>query len=94
MDKLKQFLSPMTSAEREAFAARCNTTLAFLRNVMYGQRLAGSKLCVAIERESRHVVTRQDLRPNDWRDIWPELNASELTQLMRSDDIEATQSEA
>lgn len=29
--------------------------------------------CVAIERATNGAVTRQDLRPDDWQDIWPEL---------------------
>lgn len=29
--------------------------------------------CVAIERATGGAVTRKDLRPNDWQDIWPEL---------------------
>lgn len=29
--------------------------------------------CVAIERATNGQVTRKDLRPNDWMDIWPEL---------------------
>lgn len=29
--------------------------------------------CVAIERATSGAVTRQDLRPNDWESIWPEL---------------------
>lgn len=60
-------------AERKAFAARCGTTYAHLRNVMYGQRVPSEKLCVAIERESKRMITRQILRPDDWHDIWPEL---------------------
>lgn len=74
MDKLKNFLRSMPAEEREAFAARCGTTWAFLRNVMYGQRTPNEKLCVAIERESRRKVTRLDLRPDDWHLIWPELS--------------------
>jgi DNA-binding transcriptional regulator YdaS (Cro superfamily) len=31
--------------------------------------------CVAIERATNGAVTRQDLRPDDWQDIWPELIA-------------------
>lgn len=75
MNKLKSFLSPMPMQGREEFAARCGTTYPFLRNVMYGLRLAGEKLCVRIERESGGQVGRKDLRPDDWREIWPELNA-------------------
>ncbi|WP_175786368.1 transcriptional regulator [Burkholderia cenocepacia] len=73
MEKLKSFLAVATKAEREDFASRCGTTPAFLRNVIYGTRRPGEKLCVAIERESGCVVTRRDLRPDDWQDIWPEL---------------------
>lgn len=29
--------------------------------------------CVAIERATGGAVTRRDLRPDDWRLIWPEL---------------------
>lgn len=75
MDKLKTYLKTMSVEQREAFAARCGTTWPFLRNVSYGQRQAGEKLCVAIERESAGAVTRIDLRPADYWEIWPELPA-------------------
>jgi DNA-binding transcriptional regulator YdaS (Cro superfamily) len=29
--------------------------------------------CLAIERATNGKVTRRQLRPKDWRDIWPEL---------------------
>jgi DNA-binding transcriptional regulator YdaS (Cro superfamily) len=32
--------------------------------------------CVAIERVTKKAVTRQELRPDDWHLIWPELVAS------------------
>ncbi len=73
MGKLKSFLKTIPSSDRDAFAERCGTTWAFLRNVMYGQRIPGEKLCVALERESAGSVTRRDLRPDDWHEIWPEL---------------------
>ena len=72
MDKLKHFLKSKPVSEREKFATRCGTTWPFLRNVMYGQRVPGEKLCVAIEREASGEVTRRDLR-EDWWEIWPEL---------------------
>ncbi|WP_405126746.1 transcriptional regulator [Ralstonia pseudosolanacearum] len=79
MDKLKNFLGAMPADKRQAFAARCGTTWAYLRNVMYGQRVPNEKLCVALERESRQVITRRDLRPDDWHAIWPELAATDLS---------------
>ena len=29
--------------------------------------------CVAVERATNGRVTRKDLRPDDWQEIWPEL---------------------
>lgn len=34
--------------------------------------------CVAIERATNGAVTRRDLRPDDWHEIWPELAATEV----------------
>lgn len=72
MDKLKTFLKSMPMAARHEFAERCGTSYAHMRNVAYESRVAGEKLCVAIERESEGEVTRADLR-DDWAEIWPEL---------------------
>lgn len=38
-----------------------------------GTRPVPIERCVAIERATDGAVTRRDLRPNDWQDIWPEL---------------------
>ena len=73
MQKLNTYLKTMPLPERIAFAERCGTTYPHLRNVSYGLRVASEKLCVAIHRESQGAVTRQDLRPHDWLEIWPEL---------------------
>lgn len=36
--------------------------------------------CVSIERATGGQVTRQDLRPNDWADVWPELAAQQAVE--------------
>lgn len=38
-----------------------------------GKRRLPVEACPAIERATSGSVTRQDLRPGDWMDIWPEL---------------------
>lgn len=43
----------------------------------YANRRPGPEYCVAIERETGGKVTRKDLRPDDWRAIWPELAAND-----------------
>ena len=60
-------------ADRADFAARVESTSGHLNNVAYGYRPAAPDLSVRIERESGAEVTRRDLRPDDWGDIWPEL---------------------
>lgn len=47
-----------------------------IRNVAYwtsGKRPFPPKHCVAIERLSRGQITRQELRPDDFADYWPDL---------------------
>lgn len=40
---------------------------------MTGKRPVPIERCVAIEQATKGAITRQDLRPNDWAAIWPEL---------------------
>ena len=42
----------------------------------YGDREPDPANCVAIERATKGMVTRIDLRPDDWYRIWPELAAA------------------
>ena len=39
----------------------------------YAKRKPGPAYCIAIERATGGAVTRKDLRPDDYGDIWPEL---------------------
>lgn len=52
--------------------------------VISNWRARGTKIdaahCVAIERATGGAVTRCDLRPDDWQDIWPELAVAEPAQ--------------
>lgn len=40
----------------------------------YADRKPSPEYCVAIEKATEGVVTRRDLRPDDWAAIWPELD--------------------
>ncbi len=61
----------MGSAARLAREIKAQTSdLAKWRS---GQRPVPAHQCVAIEKATDGAVTRKDLRPNDWADIWPEL---------------------
>lgn len=39
-----------------------------------GSRPVPIERCVPIEKHTKGAVTRQDLRPDDWQAIWPELS--------------------
>jgi len=42
-----------------------------------GLRPVPIERCAAIERATEGAITRRDLRPDDWADIWPELAQQE-----------------
>ena len=77
--KLKDYLKGLPAEDaREDFARRCGTALGHLRNVMYGYKPCAADLAVAVWQQSDGVVTRQELRPDDWQKFWPELVAAEV----------------
>lgn len=64
---LRAYLFAIPADEREAFAVRCGTTYAHLRNVAYGQKPCGASLAINVDRESCGAVRCEDLRPDvDW----------------------------
>lgn len=69
---LKTFIFSLPIEEREAFAKKCGTSRWHLQNAAYGKPI-NAKLAVAIERESKRQVTRQEMFPDSFKSIWPEL---------------------
>lgn len=64
--------------------AETQTTAGYLRRIAYGQKTASAEMASGIERATSGLVTRKDLRPNDWHLVWPELveAAPTLEQMM------------
>lgn len=56
--------------------AKTGTTRGYLRLIAYGHKTASPEIAAGVERATGAVVTRQDLRPHDWQQIWPELSAA------------------
>jgi hypothetical protein len=50
--QLLDFLKGLTKPDREAFAAKCGTSVDYLFQIAYGERTPKVGLVVAIERES------------------------------------------
>ena len=54
-------------------ANKCGIAEQYLYQIFTGRKKPSAELCVSIERATDGEVTRRDLRPNDWKNIWPEL---------------------
>jgi DNA-binding transcriptional regulator YdaS (Cro superfamily) len=72
---LKSFMAGLDTAQRKELADACDTSTGHLQNVMYGYRTCAPELAVRLERITVGAITRKDMRPDDWQDIWPELAA-------------------
>lgn len=70
---IKDYLDKLSPSERAEFAARANTSSAYLSQLAHGHRKAGLKLIHAIELASHGEVSGPDLRP----DIFGERQADE-----------------
>ena len=58
---------------QSALANICGVSPQAVSQWMRGLRPVPIERCVLIERATSRIVSRRDLRPDDWADIWPEL---------------------
>lgn len=56
-----------------ALARAIGVTAPAINQWLSGARPIPIERCVAIERATGGEVSRKELRPNDWENIWPEL---------------------
>jgi len=56
-----------------ALAEKLGIPLSYLSQMASGNRSVTPERASAIERATEGQVTRRDLRPDDWHEIWPEL---------------------
>lgn len=62
-----------------ALAKSINVPQSFISKLVDGSKGVPIERCVPIERATDGAVTRRDLRPDDWADIWPELAQTPAT---------------
>lgn len=72
VEPLLKWLRETPKAEAKARCTAGGTSIGYLRQIAYGYKLAGLK-GADIERITGGAVTRQNLRPDDYARIWPEL---------------------
>jgi len=59
--------------DRDELRIKLNVSSGMIGQWLSGHRKVTPKKCVAIEKLSGGKVTRKDLRPDDFEEIWPEL---------------------
>lgn len=70
--QLLEWLKTASDAE----ITRTGTSRAYLRLIAYGHKTASAEIAARTESVTGGKVTRQALRPEDWRQIWPELSVA------------------
>jgi DNA-binding transcriptional regulator YdaS (Cro superfamily) len=64
MENLLAYLNSLSPEMQEFFAGRCGTSVAYIRKAVSAKQKFGESLCILFERESRGVVTCEQLRPD------------------------------
>ena len=79
MNKLRQYINSLSVDKQHEFASSCGTSISYIRKIISsdGKLFFGPAICRRIEEKTDCLVTRKDLRPNDWHEIWPELATQE-----------------
>lgn len=66
-EALRTFLNSLEVEEQEAFAARCETTLGYLRKALSTKERIAESTAVLLDRESGGAVPVESVRPDvDW----------------------------
>lgn len=69
---LKTYITSGVRGRATKLAAVLGVSTSYLSQMASGKSPISAKRCVLIEVETL-VVTRKDLRPDDWAETWPEL---------------------
>lgn len=70
MRELIDYLSGLTPQDQSAFAARCQTSIGYLRKAVSAKQKLGVELCIRLDRESGGAIRCEQLRPNlDWEHL-------------------------
>jgi DNA-binding transcriptional regulator YdaS (Cro superfamily) len=71
----KNYLNQLPKEKRHELAQLGGTSVGQLNNIAYRCSTCAPAIATFIERFSDGVVTRQELRPDDYWLIWPDLPA-------------------
>lgn len=63
--------------EQAVMAKALGISASQMSQMVKGTCAISNKRCLIIEKLTNGAVSRKDLRPHDWREIWPELSTQE-----------------
>lgn len=67
MDIFHAYFKDLSKPERESFARTVGTSVAYLWQIIYGQRRCSESMAIEIEKASGRAVRVEDIRPDvDW----------------------------
>ena len=69
---LKTYLATLGRGGASRFAERLGISISYLSQLSSGKSTISPSRAIEIERESDGLVTRREMRPLDWQQIWPE----------------------
>jgi DNA-binding transcriptional regulator YdaS (Cro superfamily) len=79
------------SISQSDFAKSIEVSPGMLNQWLSGHRPIAPAKCVLIEQHTGGQVTRKELRPDDWKQLWPELAADDGTSpKRRAEDLHPT----
>lgn len=64
METLRAYLATLTPADQAAYAARCGTTIGYLRKALSTRPRLDGALARLLDEESASAVSKHDLRPD------------------------------
>jgi len=70
---LTQYVLNHGQGAQKHLAIAVGVTKGFIWQLVHNKRPVPLELCAPIEQATNGEVTRKDLRPDDWAQIWPEL---------------------
>lgn len=76
MSTRQEALLKWAKAATQEQIEKTKTSRAYLLQVGYGNKTASAELASRLESVTGGLVTRKQLRPDDWAVIWPELVAA------------------
>ena len=75
---LKTFIETSERGTATMLAEKINVSTSFLSQMASGAASISPARCVEIEQATCGIVSRRDIRPDDWHLIWPELKNKAL----------------